>query len=98
MALNDLELWSLLHNDGDLWHRIEVEGIKAALGVLGEPVGTANHAARLVWANALLNDPTAWTLANRIRLLSNATLYANGNASTDAQVATAIAGLLATIV
>ena len=87
-----LEKYALLHSDGDLWRKAEAAAWQAATDIINEDPGTTNHAARLTWANGVLGSPasvanvTAWVTANRMKILENATLQTNGNASTDNDV------------
>jgi len=47
-----------LYNDSNLQDAIEVEVVQAALDIIAEDVGTANHANRLIWAKQALGAPT----------------------------------------
>ena len=51
-----LETWNLL-GDTELQARISVALSKSAYNVLAEDPLTINHAARLKWAQSVLNDP-----------------------------------------
>lgn len=65
--------------------------LKAAYDILNEDAGTANHANRLTWANAVLNGTVAEVEAKamqhlRYAIASNATLQSAGDAATDNDV------------
>lgn len=81
-----LELHDLLHSDGDLWRKAEIAAIIAAVGIKYESPATANHAARVTWAEAVLADAPAWVLANRIKILENAVLQNAGHKAKDDDV------------
>jgi hypothetical protein len=97
MTLNDLEVYDLIHADCDLWRRAEVEAIRSAAYVRNENPIAANHAARLVWANAVLADPATWVQGNKVNLLTYPDIIANGNQTTDAQMAYALAVILGAV-
>lgn len=63
----------------------------ASYAILNEDAGTANHANRLAWANAILTGTVADVEAKamqhlRYAIASNATLQAAGEAATDNDV------------
>lgn len=66
----------------------------AAWNVLNEDPGTANHAARLTWAEKILADYDADLSPEFLRFLSNATIQAQGGTATDGQIMTAVTGLV----
>ena len=86
MALDLLDLYYLMNSDGDLWRKVEAAAFKAATAIKYEDPLTANHAARLAWATAVNDDLKAWTVANRTKVLENATVSAAGHAATDNDV------------
>ena len=75
--------------------------VKGYLGIAGasvfsESVGTTNHANRLIWAEAVLADPSLW--ASRLSVLV-AGQHVAGSASTlatltDTNIQTAVDGLI----
>lgn len=52
-----LEKWEFLHSDSTLPKRVESAILKASYDVINEGSGTANHAARLAWANSVRLSP-----------------------------------------
>ena len=88
-----LDIYNLLHSDGDLWKKTEAAAWKAATAIVYEDPGTANHAARLEWANTVLADAAAWVVANKTKLLENATIQSAGHSSTDNDVEFVVASL-----
>ena len=65
--------------------------LKASYAIVNEDAGTANHANRLIWANAVLNGTVAAVEEKafqhlRYAIASNATLQAAGDAATDNDV------------
>lgn len=75
------EIYNL--RNSSLVNRVEVAVAKAAYDVRNEVPETANHANRIIWAASALVDPK--TRANEMmwQVLSNATIQASGQASTD---------------
>ena len=84
MAL--LDTYHLMNSDGDLWRKVEAAALGAATSIRYEDPLTANHAARLTWANTVFADPKAWTVDNKTKVLENATVKAAGNSATDSDV------------
>ena len=84
MAL--LDLYHLMNSDGDLWRKVEAAALNAAIAIRYEDPLTANHAARLAWADVILADPKAWTVTNKAKVLENATIKAAGHSATDNDV------------
>ena len=58
---------------------------KAASSVRAEAAGTANHANRLLWANAVMKEDQSGTMNKRFRILcaQNSTIAAAGETATD---------------
>ena len=81
-----LDLYHLMNSDGDLWRKVEAAALKAATAIRYEDPLTANHAARLEWANGVFADPKAWAVANKTKVLENATVLAAGNTAADNDV------------
>ena len=67
---------------------------KAAVAVLTEDVGTANHAARVVWASHALRDARAMADLMLGGMLGNAAIVAAGDASTDNDLEFVVASLI----
>ena len=93
MAATLLDIYHLIHSDGDLWKKVEAAAWKGATAVVYEDPGTLNHAARLEWANAVLADAAAWTVANKGKVLENATIQSVGHSATDNDVEFVVASL-----
>ncbi|MBE3134863.1 MAG: hypothetical protein IMZ55_15455 [Acidobacteria bacterium] len=87
-----LEIYGLMHSDGDLWKKVEAKAAQLATNINAEAPETTNHAARQAWADAVLGSPpsvanaVAWVNANKMLLLANTTLLDHGNLSTDDEV------------
>ena len=94
--MNDLEVYGVMHSDCPLWHIAEVRACKLAGDVLNENPATTNHANRVIWANAVLNDPTAMIARMKTHILQNATIAANPNGATSGDVEFVISGLIDT--
>jgi hypothetical protein len=92
MAL--LEIYHLMNSDGDLWKKVEAAALNAAISVKYESDATANHAARLVWTETVFADPKAWTVANKAKVLENATVKAAGHSATDNDVELVVASIV----
>ena len=78
-----LEIYNLRYEAVNLKNRTTAAIAKAATDVLNEDPGTANHANRLVWAGSALDNATAMAERMMWGVLSNATIQANGESSTD---------------
>jgi hypothetical protein len=81
------ELYNLYASGSSLLARFEVACMVAAHNILNESAGTPNHANRVIWANAVLEDSKA--MSNRMlrrAISSNATLQAQGEAISDNDV------------
>jgi hypothetical protein len=91
MAL--LDLYHLMNSDGDLWKKTEAAALNAAIAIKYEDPGTTNHAARLEWATGVLADPKAWMVANKAKVLENATVKAAGHSATDNDVEFVVASI-----
>lgn len=69
-----------------LWRQSFVAVLKAAADIRNEDAGTSNHANRLLWAQAVEQDPAAKVREMRYRIMENATLSANPTGATDNDV------------
>ena len=92
MAL--LDLYHLMNSDGDLWKKVEAAALNAAIAIKYEDPLTANHAARLEWSVEVLADPKAWTVANKAKVLENATVKAAGHSAPDGDVEFVVASIV----
>ena len=81
-----LEIYNLIQSDGDLWKKAYAAAFVAATAIIYESPATANHAARLEWANTTRADLAGWVTANKAKILENATVAAAGNLATDNDV------------
>lgn len=77
-----LDLYDLRYNEA-MKKRVTAAIAKAAQDVLAEDDQTANHTNRVIWANDALKDAQLMTEKIMWRVLGNATIAANGEASTD---------------
>jgi hypothetical protein len=87
------QIYSLMSGAPDL-ERFIAARAKASWDVLNEDAGTNNHANRLAWAKATLDDTTARKSKEYMRFLSNATIQNNGTASTDGDIQFVVNGML----
>lgn len=83
MALQDI--YNLAFGTPELKSRFIGAGLQMAYTIINEDAGTANHAARLEWARAMVLDGQNGPVSeNLYRLcLHNASVQMNGAASTD---------------
>jgi|SRR4051812_26821198 len=77
-----------------LKQRFQAGRLQTAWNIVGEAVGTTNHAARLVWAKKIFADLNKDVDYEYNWWLSNSTVQASGDAITDAQVISTIAPLV----
>jgi hypothetical protein len=89
-----LEIFALRFNSNDLKNRVAVAASIAANDITNEDPETANHAARLVWANATLANAQAVAEQAMWGICHNATIQTSGDASTDADIQFAFNGLI----
>ena len=94
--MSDIEVYNAMHSDCDLWHIAEVRMMKLAADVLNESGATANHANRIIWANAILLNPTVEVGNMKTHIMLNATIAANPSAATSNDVEFVISGLIDT--
>lgn len=66
-----------------LRQRFQASRLKAAWNILNEAANTTNHAARLTWANKIINIYESDLDKEYRRFLSNATIQTAGNSATD---------------
>ena len=81
--------------DSQVRQRVIGAALVAAGNIRGEAAGTANHANRLLWANALSADPVGVGTRLFHYMLRDATVLGvirDGTAITDEQVQTAVNG------
>lgn len=79
-----IEIHNLAVGAPSLQQRFYAARLRAAWDVRNEAPATANHAARLVWANKVLNDyQGSGSFYEYSTFLANATIQAAGNAATD---------------
>ena len=84
----------------DLHKKVGVAIDQAARDVINEDPGTTNHAERIIWAQWIRAAPDRVVgEAHRaiLRVLDNSTVAAAGNAANDADVQTAVNGLINTL-
>ena len=69
-----------------LWRKSFVAVLKAAADIRSEDAGTANHANRMTWAQAVEQDPSSMVMQMRYRIMENATIAAAPTEATDNDV------------
>jgi len=92
--MDDLEIYDVMYLDCALWKRAAVRAMKLAGDVLNEAANTENHANRVLWANAVLDDPAAKVKEMRTHILLNATIAADPNGASSGDVEWTISGLI----
>ena len=92
--MNDEAIYATLHGECALWHIAEVRAMKLAGDILNEPANTENHANRVIWANAVLANPTVKIAEMKTHILLNATIGAAPESATSADVEFVISGLI----
>lgn len=90
------ELWNLRYTTDTLRTRVTAACAKAAWDVLYEDAGTANHANRILWAADVWRDAPAMAERMMWGVCANATVQANGEATTDADLQNAVNALINT--
>lgn len=88
------QIWALRYNSENLRRRTSVAVARAAFDVLNEPALTPNHVNRAQWAKAALRDAEAMTQRMFWGLVSNATIQASGEASSDGDIQFVINSLI----
>jgi hypothetical protein len=96
MALDYVEIYNVMESDSTLWHKAQVAVFKAAVDVLNEASNTANHANRVIWANAVMLDPKAKMSQMKTHILMNATIQDVLSNATDNDVQFVVNGLVDT--
>jgi len=72
--------------DGDkLKKEIVIAILKAAQDILNEDLGTTDHANRIKWANAALNDPYLWGIKMSVAVITSATIQSGTYTDGDVQ-------------
>ena len=94
-----LETSKLLNERGILWNKFRGGVIKSAASVYAEDAGTTNHANRLLWAQdvLLMGNIDNRALEMYRMAMTNATIVAAGDESTDNDVEYVIAVFLNTV-
>lgn len=90
------DIYNLRYSSSDLMNRTTVAVAKAAQDVLSEAQNTPNHAARLDWARAALDD--ARRMADRMLwgVLANGAIQNSGEASSDSDIQFTVNSLIDT--
>jgi trehalose-6-phosphatase len=81
-----VDIYYLMHSDGDLWRRVEVAAFRTACDIINEDTATPNHTNRVIWAKQALANPAAKAAEMKYAVLQNATIMAAGNDATDNDV------------
>lgn len=86
-------------NDALFQGRCQVAMWSAAGDIINEAPGTSNHAARLDWANRVLQDSTNITPRQlAMQVLRNTSIAANPGASTDGDIQFQVNSVLASLI
>jgi hypothetical protein len=88
------EIYNMRYHDSDFKNRVIVACVNAAKDIFNEDGGTANHANRLIWATKVLDGAPAQAEHMMWGIVSDATIQANGDGSSDAQIQTAVNSLV----
>jgi hypothetical protein len=78
-----LEISNLILGAPTLRQRFLAGRVKAAWDILNESPSTTNHANRLIWSVSVLDTYEGHAQNEYTRFLSNPTIQASGNSSTD---------------
>jgi hypothetical protein len=92
--MDDLQIYDVMYMDCPLWKRAAVRAMKLAGDVLSEAPETANHTNRVLWANTVLADPRVKVAEMRTHILLNATIAADPNGASSADIEFVISGLI----
>jgi hypothetical protein len=65
----NIELYNLLHSEGDLWKSAAIAAMKLADGIKDEPKDTDHHEVRMQWAQNVLSNPDGWVMANKWNII-----------------------------
>jgi len=90
MATLYQDIWNLKNASFNLKQRVTVAVAKAAIDILSEDPGTANHANRVIWASNTLLRAELTAEGMMWPVLSDATVRNAGEAATDAQIQSAV--------
>ena len=92
-----LETYNFYTGSTNVRNRTFSAVLKAADAIMSESPETLNHAARLVWAKAALNDPHMATEQLWAAVCTTPTVINNGEACTDASINNAVTTRVAEI-
>jgi hypothetical protein len=65
----NIELYDLLHSEGDLWKSAAIAAMKLADGIKDESKDTDHHEVRMQWAQNVLSNPYGWVMANKWNII-----------------------------
>lgn len=94
MAIPYTTVYSLAVDNGSLAQRMTVAVAAAAQAVFAEDAQTANHAARLAWAQTAITDPIGMGKKMVWGVLADPAIQAAGVGATDAQIQTSVNALV----
>ncbi len=86
MTMTYLEQYRFRNQHGDFWCRCEDAALTVASAILIEDGGTTNHAARLVWAQSTLLDPSTAVTRMKNRICQHWLIQSVGGEVTDETV------------
>jgi len=92
MALK--ELYQAHVGESDFWKQVAGACMTAAMDIANEPPATPNHADRLVWAVAVRDNAKGMAKSMLVDVVRDATIAADVEAATDAQVQSVVDGLV----
>lgn len=85
--MTKVQLINMVQNEPDFMKLVLYHTVRAAMNVTTEDGGAANHAARIILAPKILNNPQAWAQLFAYGVITNATIASR--ADTDAVLANA---------
>jgi hypothetical protein len=88
------EIYNMRYHDSDFKNRVVVACVVAAKDIFNEDPGTTNHTNRLAWATKVIDGAPGQAERMLWGLVSDTTIQANGDASTDGQIQTAVNSLI----
>jgi len=92
MALK--ELYMAYVGENDFWKQVAGACMTAAIDITNEDAGTPNHADRLVWAVSVRDNAKGMAKSMLVNVVKDATIAADVNAASDAQVQSVVDGLV----
>lgn len=82
----NVDLYNLLHSEGDLWKSSTIAAIKAAIIIQNESPTTDHHEAKISWATQVLANPDQWISDNKWKIIENKVISTGGHKSIDGNI------------